>query len=142
MSLTNIALAAHLVGVILWIGGEVAGAAIAASAVADGDARPTLKAARTALMRWAVPGMLLAWIGGLTMLIPNFTTLYARAGWMHGKLTLLLIASALSGILSARIRKAANGDKPLSAGFARGLAIAMAAIAAIVVALVVFRPGA
>lgn len=142
MTTHQLALAVHLLGVFLWLGGAVAAATVAAFAADSGDDAVALKGARRAFTWWATPGMLLAWAGGLTMLIPHFTELYARAGWMHGKLTLLLAATAVTGVLSGRIRKAAKGDKPAKAGLLNGLGIGLVVMGLLILGLVVFKPGA
>ncbi len=140
--IVRLALATHLVGAILWIGGTLAAAWVAAFAArATPPVADALAGARRALRTFATPGMLLAWVGGLGMLIPSFTTLYARAGWMHTKLLLLVVASALHGVLSARIRKAADGSKPATAGLLQGLALGLLACALGVVFLAVLKPG-
>ena len=107
----ELALVAHFLGLIFWIGGSVAALSVAGY-VAREDNQGALVAARKAMLYWATPGMLLAWIGGLTVLLPDFAEIYARAGWMHAKLTLLLVLSAVTGIASGRLRKAAAGTKP------------------------------
>ena len=137
MSTASLALAAHLIGVILWIGGGAVAATIAAAAGGD---KAIIGIARKAAMQWSTPGLLLAWAGGLTILIPAFTETYASMGWMHAKLTLLLALSGVHGVLSAKLRKAASGEKPASAGLLNGFAIAMVAGAAIVVFLAVLKP--
>jgi len=140
--LFRIALALHLIGVILWIGGAIAAATVAASASAEKDSTSALAGARRALLFWATPGMLVAWLGGLGMLLPNFMDMYARAGWMHTKLTLLLAASAVMGVLTGRVRKAARSDKPASAGLLNGLAGALLLMSIAVVGLAILKPGA
>jgi len=130
----------HLLGVILWIGGIVAVAFAAGSAV-DSAKQETAAALRAAALKVATPGMLLAWIGGLAMLVPHFMSLYVRAGWMHGKLALVVIASGLSGAIAGQLRKAASGAAPLDAGKVRALGTAMIVIAVLVVFLATVRPG-
>jgi protoporphyrinogen IX oxidase len=142
MRIQDLALAVHLVGVILWIGGSVAAATVGAFAGEQNGNETALKGARRALLWWATPGLLLAWVGGLTMLLPNFTTLYARAGWMHGKLTLLLVATGITGVLTGRLRKAAKGDKPAAPKLLNGLSFGLAALALLIVGLAVLKPGA
>ena len=137
----DLALAVHLFGVIVWIGGTVVAAAVAAASLGAGEAgKVGLAAAGRALRWWSTPGLVLAWLGGLSILVPDFTTVYAHAGWMHAKLTLLLVASAITGILTARLRKAAAGTKPATSGLMNGLGIGIAAIAFAVVILAVLKP--
>lgn len=142
MHLRELAIATHLLGMILWIGGVSAAAMIAAAAAREGDAgKAAIAAARRAVLVLATPGMLLAWVAGLSYLIPNFTTFYARAGWMHGKLTAVLVLSAITGILSGHLRRAADGKKAASPGLLGGLALTVVAFTAIVVFLAVLKPG-
>jgi putative membrane protein len=137
----ELAIATHLVGVMLWIGGATAAAMVAAASSQSGD-RAAIGAARRAFSWIATPGMLLAFLAGLSYLIPNFRALYAHAGWMHIKLTIVLVMAALSGVLSGRLRKTANGQKPASAGFFGGMALAFVVLGASVVFLAMLRPGA
>lgn len=138
----EISLFLHVFGVILWIGGCVSAAFTAAQLMGTSAATRAegLSSVRRTLQVIATPGLLLAWLGGLTILV-NFWDIYARAGWMHGKLTLGIVLSAVHGILLARVRRAATGGGGSSGAFA-GFAMALVVGAAIVVALVIFRPGA
>lgn len=137
MTTNHLALIAHLLGMAFWIGGMVTAATVAS---VSKDDEKGLGAARKAIFQWATPGMLLAWAGGLTMLIPNFTSTYASAGWMHAKLTFVVVLSGLTGVMTARIRKAAAGTKPLSGRLVDGLAWALTVGAMIVLALAVLKP--
>lgn len=126
----------HLLGAFCWIGGL---AAVVVAASADGKVtQPLAQAARIAALRVAVPGMALAWIGGLTMFALGIDT-YLSAGWMHGKLTLVLIASGLSGALTGRLRRAAAGQE-VSAGSIRGLGVALVVTAALAIIMVILGP--
>jgi putative membrane protein len=140
----DVAVATHLIGVILWIGGTATAAIVAiAAAREEGAARTAmLSAARRAVLVLATPGLLLAWIAGLAYLVPSFTTLYARAGWMHGKLTILIVLTALTGVFTGRLRKAAAGTKPPSVGLFAGVMLTLLVAAAIVAFLAELRPGA
>ena len=131
----------HQLGVIAWVGGALAAATVAAFAAGSDEGRLTaLRGAHRALVWWATPGMVLAWAGGLTMLLPAWSR-FASAGWMHGKLTHLLVLSALTGVLSARIRKAAAGQREPSARFFNAVAVVLLAAAFVILALVVLKPG-
>jgi putative membrane protein len=125
---------------ILWVGGIVA-AALAVTLAAEEARRGAAEAARKVALYVASPGMLLTWLVGLAVLIPNFSALYAKAGWMHGKLTLVFIASGLTGALSGMLRKIAAGDTDVKLVRLRILTIAIFVIAVIAIALVRFQPG-
>ena len=141
MNEVNLMRFVHLLGVILWMGGIVA-VAVAAGAAGSSAAKETSAALRRAALAVATPGMLLAWLGGLAMLVPHFTDVYARAGWMHGKLTLVLVASALSGVVSGQLRKAASGDAELDGPKLKKLGLALLFVAFAVVFLATVKPGA
>lgn len=143
MMFRDLAVATHLIGMALWVGGAAVAAFVAAAGAREGeDGRGALAAAQQAISKIANPGMGLAWLAGLSYLVPNFTTFYAKAGWMHGKLTLVIILSALTGVLAARIRKAATGAKPGSPGLFGGLALGVVVVAGLIVFLGVLKPGA
>ena len=142
MTFHDLAIATHLVGVILWIGTMVGAAIIAAGAANQPEEtrKAMLGAVRRVLLAISAPAMLIAFAAGLSFLVPNFTTLYAHAGWMHAKLTLVLIMAALHGVLTARVRKGSKGA-PVSSGLLSGLAVAIVLGAAAVVFLAILRPG-
>ncbi len=142
MMFRDLAIATHLIGMIFWVGGASAAAMMAAAAARDGDAgRLTLASARRAVLMLSTPGRLIAWIAGLSYLVPNFTAFYAHAGWMHGKLTLVVIMTGLTGVLTGHLRKAAAGKKPASPGLLGGVGLAIVVTAALIVFLAVLKPG-
>ena len=131
--------ALHILGAIAWVGGILAAGLVVALANEDAR-RGAAEAARKVSLYVAAPGMIVTWIVGLSVLIPNFAAFYAKAGWMHGKLTTALIATALTGVLSGQLRKIAKGEEA-KPGMLRGLAIGVFVLAAIIVFLVRFQPG-
>lgn len=133
--------ALHIVGAILWIGGVAfVGSLGAAAHDADVDGQKIAQVGRRGLLERVSVGMATAWVGGLLILVPAFTSVYARMGWMHAKLTLVLVASALTGVLSAHLRKAAKGDVPLALGKTRVLSSAVLALGTLVVFLAILKP--
>lgn len=129
--------AAHVFGVILWIGGTATAALIVAFAAADASAK-VAAAARRAVLYVATPGLLLAWLAGLVVLITGWAG-YKSAGWMHTKLTVALVVTGLTGMLTGRLRRAAGGGdaKP---GLLRGLALGILALAVAVLVLARLQP--
>ena len=89
------------------------------------------KALRRVVLLIVTPGMLLSLGAGLVMLLDGWALLYAKAPWMHAKLTVGLIAAAFSGVLSGRLRRAGEGSGELSPGAFRtaGLVLLLSAIA-------------
>ena len=131
-------LALHLIGVLVWIGATFSAGALAAMTT-EAEAPATATKLRSLIRKFAVPGMILAWIGGLGRLMPEFADVYAKAGWMHTKLLLVLIISGLTGVMGAKLRRAAAGEGDLSGP--RKLGYTVIALAAVVVVLAVVKPG-
>lgn len=132
----------HVIGNILWLGGGAL-AAFAFAALAA-DAKDTRIAAARALRKitllMVTPGMLLSFAGGVTMLLGAWSTLYAKAPWMHTKLLVGLIAAAFSGVLSGKLRRASTGaDVSPRSVLLAGAVLATSAVAG--VALVYLRFG-
>ncbi len=127
----------HFLGLTFWVGTAMAVAAIAAApmAVESGVAQ----ALRKVTLRVTTPAMLVAFVGGFGMLLPNFAEVYAKQGWMHTKLTLLIVLAGVTGVLTGRLRRWADGQDVSQATFRR-LAWAIAIIAVLVVTFAVFRP--
>lgn len=130
----------HYVGSLLWVGGIVA-VALAAASVPEGARKDAGPALRRAALSVATPGMVLAFVGGLAILVPSFSALYATAGWMHGKLTLVLLMAGLSGALSGKLRKLAAGEGEVKPGALKGMAGGLLLMAVVVVALATLKPG-
>jgi uncharacterized membrane protein len=127
----------HFLGITFWIGSAVA-IAIAASAPRplDSGIAPSL---RKISLRVTTPAMLVAFAGGFGMLIPNFAELYAKQGWMHAKLTLLLVLAGATGVLSGKLRRWAEGQDVSPKAFGR-LAWAISILAVLIVTFAIFRP--
>lgn len=130
--------ALHLLGAILWIGGAVAVALSAAAVARDAKDGAAASALRRVALRVATPGMVLAWAGGLTLLVMGWAG-YQRAGWMHAKLLFVLVAAGLTGVLSARLRRWAAGGE-LAVASVRGLAYGLLGLALLVLFMVFWGP--
>jgi putative membrane protein len=130
----------HIIGIVFWVGGVVTVAL--AAAMASEEARETAAGAfRKSIVAVASPAMIVAWVAGLTVLLAGWSEVYAKAGWMHGKVTLGLIITALTGVVSGRLRKASRGKAELKPGLMRGFALGILVLAFINVALAVLKPG-
>jgi len=122
----------HVVGNVLWIGG---GAAAAFTFVLLGREDPKVRLAaaqalRKIMLRLVSPGMNISLVAGLIMLITYWSELYAKAPWMHAKLTVGLIAAGFSGVLSGKLRRASTGtDVPPGAVKLAGAVLVLSAVA-------------
>lgn len=127
----------HFVGMTFWIGSAVA-VSIAAAAPTPLESG-LAQALRKVTLRVTTPSMIVAFAGGLGMLIPNFVDFYASQGWMHIKLTLLLLLLGATGVLTGRLRRWANGQEVSQSTFAR-LAWAISVLSILIVTVAVFKP--
>ena len=115
---------AHVVAMVLWIGGMIAAPALAAALPDDAAGRD----ARGALFAWfrriVTPAMIatLALGLGLAQWAGWFT-----APWLQAKLILVLGLTALHGVVSGRLRRGALLDGPGRAALSR-LSLATAAV--------------
>lgn len=127
----------HFLGITFWIGSAVA-ISLAAAAPTPWESG-IAQALRKVTVRVTTPAMLVAFAGGFGMLIPNFADVYAKQGWMHSKLTLLLILAGVTGVLTGKLRRWADGQEVTQTTFAR-LALATAVLGVLIVTFAVFRP--
>ena len=127
----------HFLGITFWIGSAVA-VAIAASAPTPWESGIG-QALRKVTLRVTTPAMLVAFAGGFGMLIPSFAEVYSKQGWMHIKLTLLLILAGATGVLTGKLRRWAEGQEVTPSTFGR-LAWAISILGVLIVTLASFRP--
>jgi uncharacterized membrane protein len=132
----------HIIGNVLWLGGGAASAfTFAQLAHEDPKVRVAgARALRTVVLTIVTPGMLLSIGAGLVMLLTYWSELYAKAPWMHMKLTVGLIAAAFSGVLSGRLRRAATQGAEISPGSLRlaGGVLLLSAVAGVTLVLTRF----
>ena len=145
--LSLVVIALHVAAVVAWIGGDLAIAVVATASEGDDKTRGTL--ARKLYQRVAAPGFTLAFALGLYKLLTGWRAAsvdangivaggYAKAPWMHVKLTLALVVIAVHHIMGARAKKMMkDGAKPGPMGIL-GAVVAACALGAIV--MVVVRP--
>jgi len=139
--MSSIALIMHILGVVLWLGGGIAGALVASTAAARGKElrEAVLGDVRRALLFVSAPGLVLAFVGAAALVVPGWDA-FRSMGWVHAKIAIAILLAGASGMLSARVRKAASGERDAPAGLfaAVGGMLAMGTLLAIV--LVVLRP--
>ena len=75
-----------------------------------GSSKATTAAARAVNLKIVTPAMVVAFTGGLGMLLPAFTTFYAKQPWMHAKLTLVAVVIGLHGYLKVKAKRARKGE--------------------------------
>ena len=127
----------HFLGVTFWLGSALA-LALAAAAPTPWESG-IAQALRRVALRVTTPAMLIAFAGGFGMLIPKFAEFYAKQGWMHAKLTLLVILAGVTGVLTGKLRRWADGQEVSDTTFSR-LASAVAVLGILIVTFAVFRP--
>jgi uncharacterized membrane protein len=132
----------HVIGNVLWLGGGAVAAFTYAQlatqpGTADAQARLSVaRALRKVVLYVVTPGMLLSLAGGLTMLIGFWTELYAKAPWAHTKLMVGLIAAGFSGVLTGKLRRAANGEEVAASSIKlAGYVLLLSAVAGVTLVL-------
>lgn len=98
----------HLLSVMLWIGSLASIGLVASYASVDTKVRGQL--AYLLYRRCALPAFVLAFTSGFARLWLGWHSLYAKAGWMHTKLTLALVVIVLHHWVGARTRKMALAE--------------------------------
>ena len=127
----------HFLGITFWIGTAVA-VAIAASAPTPWESG-IAQALRKVTLRVTTPAMLVAFAGGIGTLVPNFAEVYAKEGWMHAKLALLLVLAGATGVLTGKLRRWAEGQEVSPKVFGK-LAWAISILAVLIITLAIFQP--
>jgi uncharacterized integral membrane protein (TIGR00701 family) len=135
--------ALHIAAVVTWIGGMLV-AAVSIAAVTEARGQQEI-AIRSALLervrRWdrrvTSPAMLLVWILGLTLAL---TGGWFPQVWLLAKLTLVLLLSALHGVLSGRLRRLAHSQEPAPPALLRHAGAAVVIATFVIVAIAVTKP--
>lgn len=101
----------HLMAIVLWLGGMVF--ALAAFVQGDGGARQLARKLNAVL---TTPAMFAVWALGIALAQQGD---WWTSGWLQVKLVLVVILSAVHGILSGRLAQdQPAGGRALAAGFA------------------------
>ncbi|MGA2638516.1 protoporphyrinogen oxidase HemJ [Methylocella sp.] len=133
--------AAHIVSVIAWMAGMLYLPRLFvyhASAEMGSELATTFATMERRLLRFIMlPAMIATWITGLTL---AFEGGFFTAGWLHGKLALVILMSALHGYFSAARKKLAVGTNLKSARFFRIINEAPTILLIGIVFLVVIKP--
>ena len=83
------------------------------------------------------PSLLIVWVLGLLM---AYAFGYFSEGWMHAKLTLVLILTGYHGWLVGQTKKMARGERPLSEKTLRMVGEVPGLLLIVIVLLVYWRP--
>jgi putative membrane protein len=131
--------AIHVFGIVLWTGGMFACLRLLAAHGAVGKTAPEgliLAERRTAVLMDI--GATIAMLTGLYLLFFAPTKPLTQGGWMHAKLTLVVLGVlGLHGFARAKVRKFRNGDVRALPGFV--LPVFLAVVLGVIV-LVQVRP--
>jgi putative membrane protein len=140
-SLTLWIKALHLIVVMTWMAGMLYLPRLFvyhASAAVGSELSETLKVMEKRLLRIIVtPSMILVWITGPIL---AYRMGYFEAGWLHAKIALVLVMSAIHGYLAGRVRVFAQDRNQRPAGFYRILNEVPAVLLVLIVFLVVVKP--
>ncbi len=104
------------------------------------EASETFKVMERKLLRVIMtPAMIASWLFGLAIIAAN-STYYLSSGWMHGKLLLVVIMTALHGVFARWVRVFAQDGNRRSEGFYRAINEAPTLAMIAIVILVVVKP--
>ncbi len=134
-----LALVIHIVGFTAWIGGlyGIGWLLVARDADKNDAFRARLGELSRGGGRIADVGAVIALVGGVWLL--SFAPgAYMRQPWMHTKLTLVVLLLGLHGFFRVKAKRAAGGEGQ----FNRAMLTVLTLLGAVIVALVVFKPGA
>jgi putative membrane protein len=84
------------------------------------------------------PALIIVWVLGLAMAIVG--NHFVGAGWLHAKLTLVLVLTGFHGWLVAQTKKMARGERPLTEARLRLLGELPGILLILIVALVYLKP--
>ena len=83
------------------------------------------------------PSMIIVWVLGLLM---TYAYGYFSSGWLHAKLTLVLVLTGYHGWLVAQTKKMARGQRPLSEKTLRLIGEVPGLLLVLIVVLVYVKP--
>jgi protoporphyrinogen IX oxidase len=124
----------HVVGFVLWIAGLWAGIwLLKAHNSVDASSRPALVGAERKVGASMDAGATFAIVAGLVLAFAGPINAFKTGGWLHVKLTLVVLAVlGIHGLVRVKMRKFRNGDlTPLPAWVVPVLLVAVVAIIAL-----------
>lgn len=133
--------ALHIIAVVTWVSGMMIVAVTIAAAGAGQRASADLSALLGRVRLWdrrvTTPAMLLVWGLGLTLALMGH---WFEQPWLSIKLAVVLLLSALHGMLSGTLRRLTRSDGAGAAPTIRWAAPAILLAVGVVVVLVVVKP--
>lgn len=126
----------HIVAVIVWMGGMLT-APLVAMMVSDQKLDQHLRwRLRSVFSRWVTPAMILSLILGIALAQTGgwFTEV-----WLLAKLALVLVLTALHGVISGRLRRFASDPSAVLPTWFPRLSLIVLSLLAIIVFLVVTK---
>lgn len=135
--------ALHIIAIIAWMAGMLYLPRLFvyhAEAESGSEKSETFKVMERRLLKIIMnPAMIAAWILGLAMLYANPGILEGQ-GWMHAKLTLVVLLSAVHGVLAKNVRVFARDENQKTARYFRILNEVPTAFMIAIVILAVIQP--
>jgi protoporphyrinogen IX oxidase len=134
-------LVAHIFGLTLWVTGLLVTTIVLSrhAQEASADAREAMaRLERIFLRGMADPGALLTIVAGIILIASN-RTYYLHAGWLHIKLSFVVIMIGLHGWIATRSKFLATGRIKLEPGQARVLMVAVLLVFLLI--LIITLPG-
>jgi putative membrane protein len=135
--------AAHVIAIIAWMAGMLYLPRLFvyhASAKPGSELSETLKIMERRLLKFIVtPAMIATWVFGLSLLYAIPDLLFAH-GWMHVKLTAVLLLSGVHGVLAKHTRLFAQDKNTKSAGYFRVLNEIPTVLMIVIIVMVIVRP--
>jgi protoporphyrinogen IX oxidase len=137
--------ALHVAAVLVWIGGLFAAAFIVATASKESPGEPGREPGRMALIeairRWdrrvTSPALLVVWGAGLALAMQGA---WFPAPWLIVKLGIVILLSALHGILSGTLRRRGHSDASSPPSWLQYAPLVIIGGVTAIVVLVVIKP--
>ncbi len=104
-----VSIAFHLLGLVFWIGGLLFASSIIKYAPLGGPTAIQTLSKKT-LFGYIVPGLLLMISSGLYQLMTGGLSVYMKQGWMHTKLTFIVILIWSTIMLSLALIRISKGQ--------------------------------
>lgn len=121
MNYYNLIIALHIIAMVAWMAGMLYLPRLFVyhvGAAKGGELSETLKVMERRLLKFIInPAMIATFIFGITLLV--LQPVYLQMGWMHVKIGLVLMMSAVHGFYAASVRRFANDQNQRSSKFWR-----------------------